>query len=93
MEMSDPVPTPGPYITDAEREELRVHLGRVVDADFPISVSVNRVSVRDGHTESVFLKLKRKAPLAEIRAALEAFTGEPQRLRLPSAPPRPRSWR
>ena len=45
--------------------------------------------VRDGHTESVFVKLARKASLAEVRAALEAFTGEPQRLWLPSAPPRP----
>ena len=63
--------------------------GRVVPADFPISVSVNRVPVRDGHTESVFVRLVRPAPLGEIRAALEAFTGEPQRLGLPSAPPRP----
>ncbi|MFN7988598.1 MAG: aspartate-semialdehyde dehydrogenase [Thermoanaerobaculia bacterium] len=63
--------------------------GRVVPAAFPISVSVNRVAVRDGHTESVFVKLSRKASLAEIRAALEGFSGEPQRLGLPSAPPRP----
>jgi aspartate-semialdehyde dehydrogenase len=63
--------------------------GRVVPAAFPISVSVNRVSVRDGHTESVFVKLSRKASLAQIREALEDFTGEPQRLGLPSAPPRP----
>lgn len=63
--------------------------GRVVPAAFPISVSVNRVAVRDGHTESVFVKLSRKASLAEIRAALEGFSGEPQQLGLPSAPPRP----
>jgi aspartate-semialdehyde dehydrogenase len=63
--------------------------GRVVPAAFPISVSVNRVSVRDGHTESVFVKLAHTADLAEIRAALEGFEGEPQRLGLPSAPPRP----
>ncbi len=63
--------------------------GRVVNAHFPISVSVNRVAVRDGHTESVFVKLGRRASLEEIRAALEGFTGEPQRLGLASAPPRP----
>ena len=63
--------------------------GRVVPADFPISVSVNRVAVRDGHTESVFVKLSKKAGLGEIRRALEEFEGEPQRLGLPSAPPRP----
>jgi aspartate-semialdehyde dehydrogenase len=60
-----------------------------VEADFPISVSVNRVSVRDGHTESVFLKLKTKAAVSDVRAALEEFSGEPQRLKLPSAPPFP----
>ena len=60
--------------------------GRVVPAAFPISVSVNRVAVRDGHTESVFVKLSRKASLAEIRAALEEFTGEPQRLGLAVGP-------
>lgn len=63
--------------------------GRVVPATFPISVSVNRVPVRDGHMESVFVKLSRKAALGEIREALEGFTGEPQRLGLASAPPRP----
>jgi aspartate-semialdehyde dehydrogenase len=63
--------------------------GRVVPAAFPISVSVNRVAVRDGHTESVFVKLSRKASLGEIRETLEGFSGEPQRLGLPSAPPRP----
>lgn len=67
----------------------RLEGGAVVPATFPISVSVNRVSVRDGHTESVFVKLGKKATLAEIREALETFGGEPQRLALPSAPPRP----
>ena len=67
----------------------RLEGGHVVPAEFPISVSVNRVPVRDGHTESVFVKLGRKASLEEVRAALEGFTGEPQRLGLPSAPARP----
>jgi aspartate-semialdehyde dehydrogenase len=86
-----------PFI-DGEEEKIereprkilgRLANGRVVDADFPISVSVNRVPVRDGHTESVFLDLKKKASLDDVRAALETFTGEPQRLGLPSAPARP----
>ena len=50
---------------------------------------MNRVPVRDGHMESVFVDLKKKASLDDVRAALEAFTGEPQRLKLPSAPARP----
>ncbi len=86
-----------PFI-DGEEEKIerepkkilgRLQGSRVVEADFPISVSVNRVPVRDGHTESVFLKLRSKAPLADVRQALESFTGEPQRLVLPSAPARP----
>lgn len=63
--------------------------GHVEEAAFPISVSVNRVPVRDGHTLSVFVRLKQRAGLPDIRRALEAFSGEPQRLRLPSAPERP----
>jgi aspartate-semialdehyde dehydrogenase len=86
-----------PFI-DGEEEKIereprkilgRLVNGRVVDADFPISVSVNRVPVRDGHMESVFLDLKKKVSLDDVRAALETFTGEPQRLGLPSAPARP----
>jgi aspartate-semialdehyde dehydrogenase len=86
-----------PYIDGEEpkieREPKKI-LGRLVDGEireaaFAISVSVNRVPVRDGHTESVFVRLGRRASLADIREALETFTGEPQRLRLPSAPARP----
>ncbi len=63
--------------------------GKVENARFQISVSVNRVAVRDGHTESVFVRLGRRATLEEIRSALEGFSGEPQRLGLPSAPLHP----
>jgi aspartate-semialdehyde dehydrogenase len=90
----------GNVIPFIEGEEAKIELepgkilgtlagDRIVPAAFPISVSVNRVAVRDGHTESVFVKLSRKASLVQIRAALEEFSGEPQRLGLPSAPPRP----
>lgn len=76
-----------------EREPKKI-LGRLVNGaveepSFPLSVSVNRVPVRDGHTESVFLKFATKASLDDVRAALEGFTGEPQRLGLPTAPARP----
>ncbi|MBP7677326.1 MAG: aspartate-semialdehyde dehydrogenase, partial [Thermoanaerobaculia bacterium] len=67
----------------------RLQGGRVVPAEFPISVSVNRVPVRDGHTESVFVKLSRRASIGEVREALESFAGEPQRLGLASAQQRP----
>ena len=86
-----------PFI-DGEEEKVaaepgkilgRLEGGEVVPAAFPISASVNRVAVRDGHTESVFVKLARRASIPEVRAALEGFEGDPQRLGLPSAPARP----
>lgn len=86
-----------PFI-DGEEEKIEKEPGKilgtlgaegVVPAPFPISVSVNRVPVRDGHTESVFVRLSRKASIADVKAALSDFSGEPQRLALPSAPPRP----
>jgi len=62
---------------------------KILEADFPLSVAVNRVPVVDGHTISMFVKLRRRASLDEIRRALDGFTGEPQRLKLPTAPERP----
>ena len=86
-----------PFI-DGEEEKIEKEPGKILGrldaagvtpAAFPISVSVNRVPVRDGHTESVFVRFSRRATLAEVREALESFSGEPQRLSLPSAPKRP----
>ena len=77
-----------PHIA-GEEEKIEEEPGKILRANFPISVSVNRVPVRDGHTESVFVKLKRPAELSEIRSALAEFRGEPQRLGLPSAPEAP----
>ena len=77
-----------PHIA-GEEEKIAQEPGRILGADFPISVSVNRVPVRDGHTESVFVKLAEHAELSEIRSALAEFRGEPQRHGLPSAPHTP----
>ncbi len=54
-----------------------------------VSATTTRVSVVDGHTESVSMQLDARPSLAEVRAALEAFRGRPQELRLPSAPEQP----
>ena len=62
---------------------------KILEAEFPLSVAVNRVPVVDGHTVAMFVKLRRHAGLDEIRRALDGFTGEPQRLQLPSAPEKP----
>lgn len=87
-----------PYIGGAEEEKIETEPrkilggwrdGRFEDAPMKISAQVNRVPTIDGHLMTVAAKLRQQASLDEIRAALESFTGEPQRLGLPSAPKRP----
>ena len=86
-----------PYIAKEEEkmeEETRKLLGRldgsgIVPGDFAMSAQCNRVAVEDGHTESAFVKLKKKAQPPEIIAAWNEFRGAPQELKLPSAPEQP----
>jgi len=86
-----------PYIAKEEEkmeEETRKLLGRlngakVVPAAFGMSAQCNRVSVEDGHTESVSVKLKKKAAPEEIIEAWNDFRSVPQELKLPSAPEQP----
>ena len=59
------------------------------DAGIAVSATCTRVPVRDGHTESVSVRLAHPAELDEVAAALRAFSGPPQELGLPSAPRRP----
>lgn len=61
----------------------------VQNADFQLSASCNRVNVKDGHLETVFIKLEKDASIDEIEVALASFAGEPQTLKLPSAPEHP----
>jgi aspartate-semialdehyde dehydrogenase len=58
-------------------------------ADFTTTASCNRVNVKDGHLESVFVKLQNEPTLEEAEKAFTSFQGEPQRLKLPSAPAQP----
>jgi aspartate-semialdehyde dehydrogenase len=87
-----------PYIGSGEEEKIETEPqkilgdfrdGAFVPADFPVSCSVHRVGVSDGHTMAVFLRFERKPSVPDAIAALEAFRGEPQERRLPSAPARP----
>ena len=86
-----------PYIAKEEEkmeEETRRLLGsldgdRVRPADFTMTAHCNRVAVEDGHTESVSIKLKKKASAEEIIAALNEFRSTPQELNLPLAPEHP----
>ena len=86
-----------PYIADEEEKietEPRKILGTLEDdgvrpAPFTVSAQCTRVAVVDGHTELVSLRLARPAGRDEMVAALRQFTGEAQRLNLPSAPRAP----
>ena len=61
----------------------------IIPAPFAVSVHCNRVAVEDGHTESVSVKLKKKARTEEIVKAWNEFRSVPQELQLPSAPTQP----
>lgn len=63
--------------------------GGIKDAEFDLSCSCNRVYVENVHTEVVFLGARDECSVEEVKEAFRGFVGEPQRLRLPSAPNRP----
>lgn len=87
-----------PYIGGGEEEKIETEprkiLGawksdRFAEAPMTISAQVNRVATIDGHLMTVSAKLRNSAEIREVREAFESFTGEPQRLGLPTAPERP----
>ncbi len=86
-----------PFISDEEEkmetESLKIlgenNNGKINFANFQISAQCNRVSVRDGHMESVEIAFDNKPSVDDIKKVLEKFTGEPQELNLPSAPINP----
>jgi aspartate-semialdehyde dehydrogenase len=58
-------------------------------ADFKVSSSCHRVPTIDGHMEAVFVETAKPAEPAAVAEAMENFVGEPQQLKLPSAPEKP----
>lgn len=62
---------------------------KICNASFVLSASCNRVNVSDGHLESVFVKLDQKPTIEEIKKTFSEFRGEPQKIKLPSAPENP----
>ena len=83
-----------PYIGGEEEKletETRKILGgwagdRFAPLEARVSATCARVPVRDGHLESVSVEFERRPQLEEIIAAWRAYSAEPQRLGLPSAP-------
>jgi aspartate-semialdehyde dehydrogenase len=83
-----------PYIPKeeekVEKETLKI-LGKIgpggiTPANMQVSCTCTRVNVLEGHTESVFVELKRKASLDEVKAVWREFGSELRVLDLPSAP-------
>jgi len=82
-----------PYIENEEdkiKKETRKILGEFgrefVPARFNVEARCNRVAVRDGHTEVLFIKTRNKPSLEELKTALREFYAIPQKLGLPTAP-------
>jgi aspartate-semialdehyde dehydrogenase len=87
-----------PFIGGGEEEKIesepqkilgRFENGEFSHAAFPISASVHRVAVADGHSMTVFVRPSRKATVSEAVEALRSFRGEPQERELPTAPRQP----
>jgi len=82
-----------PYIKNEEekvqQEVLKIlgdYEGGFKQARIRVGASCQRVCVLDGHTEAVFMVTEKAASPEEVARCMEKFEGEPQRLRLPSAP-------
>ena len=84
-----------PYIggeeEKSEQEPLklwgRVENGVIVNADSPsITAQCLRVPVSNGHMAAVFMRLRNKPTMDEIKARWAGFQGRAQELELPSAP-------
>lgn len=90
-----------PHIGGEEEKvetEARKILGSLVGnsvTDHPVVVSATttRVPVPNGHTGSISVGLEQKPTPEAIIDAWRSFSGRPQALRLPSAPPHPLVYR
>ena len=85
-----------PYIPKEEEkvqaETLKI-LGKIegeaiTPATLSVSCTCTRVNVLEGHTESVFVQLRRRASLEDVKAAWRDFGADLASLGLPSAPRR-----
>ncbi len=75
----------------SENEPMKIwgHMedGQIVNAAAPnITTQCLRVPVSDGHMAAVFFSTEKKIELEEIIHRWENYSGEPQKLNLPSAP-------
>ncbi|MHA1138348.1 MAG: aspartate-semialdehyde dehydrogenase [Candidatus Thorarchaeota archaeon] len=86
-----------PFISNEEEKmasEAREILGifengKVKPADFDVNASCTRVPVQDGHLESIVVDLEESIEVEQIIEIMNNFRGEPQSLKLPTAPSNP----
>jgi len=86
-----------PYIKNEEEKVAKeakkilgvLENGGITPNEIPMGVSCNRVQVIDGHTEALYCEFSRPIRPADAVKAFESFRGEPQRLKLPTAPEQP----
>jgi aspartate-semialdehyde dehydrogenase len=63
--------------------------GHIKQSPLTMGISCNRVAVIDGHMETLYAELSGEITPREAEKSLEGFRGEPQRLKLPTAPKQP----
>ncbi len=86
-----------PFVKDEEEkveaEPLKmlgeVSNGRISPAKFEISAMVHRVATTDGHLESIYFETEERFTPEKVAKILTDFRGEPQKLKLPTAPAEP----
>lgn len=86
-----------PYIANEEEKvsfEAKKILGtcngnRIEPHEIALGISCNRVSVIDGHMETVYCEFEDAVQPRRIISVLEEFRGVPQKLKLPTAPQQP----
>lgn len=85
-----------PFIGGGEEDKIEQETLKILGTDggrapYPavVSAQVNRVPVIDGHVMTVSVDLVSRPPAEAVSAAISAFRGRPQELRLPTAPDPP----
>src|SRR5258708_4933043 len=67
----------------------KISAGGITPANMSVSCTCTRVNVLEGHTESVFVELRKKAGLDEVKAAWRELGADLAALKLHSAPKHP----
>jgi aspartate-semialdehyde dehydrogenase len=80
-----------PFIGGGEEEKIETETLKILGAadtrhSAIVSAQVNRVPVIDGHTMTVSVDLESRPDVEAVAEAMRAFRGQPQALRLPTAP-------